>query len=266
MKSFFIILSFVLLIVPISLAHEEGNEAETNSAHKIHDNSLQNTLAGAAFLAILTIYILAVNKKKFFKKQKTILFILIVIPTILITFYLVYTTIYLNSISHTQGPIHWHADYEIWNCNEQIELINPQGFSNKIGSNIFHEHNDNRIHVEGVVINPLDVSLKEFFEVTGGTLTEKSLAINTPQGKKEINNNQPCNNQPAALQVFVWKTLAGKPSQEKIQNFPEYIISPYSNIPPGDCIIIEFSEEKSQTEKLCNTYKIAMEKGELIGS
>ena len=53
---------------------------------------------------------------------------------------------------------------------------------------------------------------------------------------------------------------------QKIDNFPEYVLSPYSQIPPGDCIIIEFSEEKQTTEHICETYKVAVQRGELSGS
>lgn len=267
MKKLILLLFVIFLVIPLAFAHEyetgEGKQEKTLS-HQIQDNSMLSTLAGAGFLALITIYMLATNKQKFFKKQKTILFILIILPAVLVTSYLVYSTLYLNSISHTEGPIHWHADYEIWNCNEQLELINPQGFSNKIGNNVFHEHNDNRIHVEGVVVNPQDVSLKEFFEVTAGELSLEHLTMNTNKGVITIQNTQLCNNQPSILQVFVWKTKGNTAYQEKIENFPEYVLSPESYIPPGDCIIIEFTGEKSQTDKLCQTYETALQKGELF--
>ena len=150
----------LLLVTPITAAHEEEEEEtilaheegeEKSLTHEIQDNSLQYTLWGAAFLAAITLYMLLIQRKKFFKRQKAILFILIIIATLTVTSYLIYTTLYLNFTSATKGPVHWHADYEIWNCNEKLELMNPEGFSNKIGSNVFHEHNDNRIHVEGVV-------------------------------------------------------------------------------------------------------------------
>ena len=51
--------------------------------------------------------------------------------------------------------------------------------------------------------------------------------------------------------------------QIKIDDFEEYIISPYSNIPPGDCIIIEFGPEKQLTDKICLPYKLAEEKGDI---
>lgn len=267
MKAFFFCIFFILLIIPLSFAHEDeiaGEEQEKTLPHQIQDNSMKNALAGAGFLALITLYILTTNKQKFFKKQKTILFILIVLTALLVTFYLIYSTLYLNAVSQTRGPVHWHADYEIYLCGEKVELINPEGLSNKIGSSIFHEHNDNRIHIEGVVVNPQEVSLKEFFEVTGGQLSATTLTISTPQSVRSVNNGELCNNQLAILQAFLYKTVNGKVQQEKLLDFPNYVISPQSYVPPGDCIIIEFSQESPQTDKLCQTYETALQKGELV--
>ena len=48
-----------------------------------------------------------------------------------------------------------------------------------------------------------------------------------------------------------------------MENFDDHILAPYSNIPPGDCIIIEFDTEKEKTEHICETYKVAIERGDL---
>ena len=53
--------------------------------------------------------------------------------------------------------------------------------------------------------------------------------------------------------------------QEKLDDFVEYILSPYQTIPPGDCIIFEFGELKDKTNYICETYKVAIDKGDLVG-
>ena len=61
---------------------------------------------------------------------------------------LIGSTIYLNTNSDSGGPVHWHADIEFWACGNEIELRDPTGFSNKIGTGTLHEHDDHRIHLD----------------------------------------------------------------------------------------------------------------------
>ena len=199
----------------------------------------------------------------FTNDKKLILFLLIIIPVILATIYLVGATIYLNSISHTQGPVHWHADYEIYACGNKITMKEPTGLSNKVGSEVFHQHGDNRIHVEGVVVDVADVDLHEFFEATLGELEHDKLVVPTNEYVAEYKNGDKCNGDEGVLQVFLYKTIDGKAVQEKLIDFEDYVLSPYANIPPGDCLIIEFDKEKETTNKLCETYRIAINKGAL---
>ena len=51
--------------------------------------------------------------------------------------------------------------------------------------------------------------------------------------------------------------------QTKLENFENYILSPYAYVPPGDCIIIEFDVEKDKTDKICESYTVAIERGDL---
>ena len=53
--------------------------------------------------------------------------------------------------------------------------------------------------------------------------------------------------------------------EQKLIDFEGYLLSPYSNVPPGDCIIIEFSEEKDFTDKMCDTYRQSIQKGDMVG-
>lgn len=180
---------------------------------------------------------------------KIFLFGLIVIVVLSVTTYLVWSTINTNIKSQTGGPVHWHADFEIYSCGQKVDLIDPTGWDNKVGTSLLHEHNDGRIHVEGPVMDLQDISLGKFFEVVGGLPLESEMV---------------CNGEVAKPQVFVYKVEGDTFYQEKIADYANYVLSPYSNVPPGDCIIIELDRKKDKTDKLCNFYKIAKEKGELV--
>ena len=94
------------------------------------------------------------------------LFVMIVLSIVLPTFTLLGSTVYLNMYSYVGGPVHWHADIEMWACNNELELRDPIGrFNNKIGTSVLHEHNDKRIHLEGVPITEKDASLGKFMVV-----------------------------------------------------------------------------------------------------
>lgn len=205
-----------------------------------------------------------------------------------VTFLLVGLTVYLNSVSLTKGPVHWHADFEIWACGEKLDLVNPKGFSNKIGTPLLHEHNDGRIHVEGVVLNEDDITLARFFEVIGGQFNKYRLAdlptaqnlttgefidlsgileIPTNAGSVTFNEKQPCSGDTRAeLQTFIYEVHSDKTySQRKIEAPSDYVLSPASQVPSGDCIIIEFGPVKARTEHLCRSYQTALQTGKLTG-
>ncbi|MBI2040082.1 hypothetical protein HYT18_03340 [Candidatus Microgenomates bacterium] len=228
----------------------------------IRANSLKYSLI--AFGMLLGLAVLALLFKNASDKIKYLLFGVVVVVAVLTTVYLAGSTIYLNQQSQTGGPVHYHADFEIYNCGQKVEIKDPEGFSNKVGTEVVHEHNDNRIHIEGVILDEHDASLGHFVEQIGGELHEDHMAIPAEGGLLEMENGQMCGNQEGNLQVFVYHTKGDSFSQRKlIDNPQDYIISPFGQIPPGDCIIIEFGPEKEKTDKLCTFYKVAKEKGEL---
>lgn len=247
------------------LAHE-GEEVfeivEPSLDQIIRANSVKYTLIAIVLLSVLTIVSLAVrNKSEFFKY---LFFGGFVLVSFLTTLYLGGSTIYLNQKSVTGGPVHYHADFEIYNCGQKVELKDPEGFSNRIGSEVVHEHDDDRIHVEGVILSEHDASLEHFFETIGGQLHKDHMAVPTRDGLLELKNDLRCpDGQTAYLQVFVHKTQNQFFSQQKLEDPENYIISPFSSVPPGDCVIIEFDKPKEKTDKLCNFYRVAKEKGEL---
>jgi len=76
------------------------------------------------------------------------------------------------------------------------------------------------------------------------------------------------------LQAFLYRIVNAYPNQKKgflyeqvkLENFADYVLSPYVNVPPGDCIIIEFDEEKDTTDKICETYSASIQKGYMTES
>lgn len=217
----------------------------------------------AAIIAIFFV-LLAILFRSAGNTIKKFLFAGIAVPIVLVTLYLTVSTISLNINSATGGPVHWHADFEIWDCGQKLDLIDPKGLSNRVGTPVLHEHGDNRIHVEGVVVDKEDVSLGKFFKVVDGKITNEELELATNSGKMIRQNGDQCPNGTfATLQVFIYKTQGNIFNQQKLSDIPSYVLSPFSQVPPGDCVIIEFDIPKDKTDKLCNFYKIAKDQGKI---
>lgn len=247
------------------LAHE-GEEILEKTApvldQVIRTNSINFTLWALLLLGILTVISILLKQKS--EGIKYLLFGAFLVVAIVNTIYLSGSTIYLNQKSQTGGPIHWHADFEIYSCGEEINIKDPQGFSNKTGEEITHEHNDKRMHFEGVLLDLHDASLGHFFESLGGSMSNSHLTLPTNNGLLTMRDGDLCKGQKASFQVFLYKTEGDAFTQQKLTDPQNYIISPEANIPPGDCVIIELDRHKERTEKICNFYKVAIQKGELI--
>ena len=102
--------------------------------------------------------------------------------------------------------------------------------------------------------------MHSFFKTIGGDLDNDRLEIPTDDKVLEIKNGDLCNGKPGKLQVFLYKIKNPDDvknrifEERKVENFENYVLSPYSLVPPGDCIIIEFGQEKQTTEHICDTY------------
>lgn len=259
------------ILFPVATAHDTGLphiEPEIVSETldtAISSYSLQTVYGAAIALGLLLFIAVAVRNPN--ESAKRILFWSIAAVIAIGTGLLIGMTVYLNQVSVTKGPVHWHADFEIWACGEQQDLKDPQGISNKIGTPTLHEHNDNRIHVEGVVVEYPDVNLGAFFRAIGGSLTDKSLAIPTVSGDKSYVTGQSCpdSNELAALQVFaITSDLQQRTySQQKLVDPAAYQFAEHAQVPPGDCIIIEFGAPKERTDELCQSYVVAKATGKL---
>ncbi len=246
---------------------------------------------------ILALLIFSLAKREKSEGLKLFLFSGIVAAAAVTTIFLAADTIVKNQLSASKGPVHWHADFEIFVCGEnpgetqkvqgqtrylaheeeedihpeeqnkahleKINLVDPTGLANRVGASDFHEHGDNRIHLEGVVTRPEDFTLAKFFEAIGGQLTPTLLRAPTKEGELIAQNGMTCpDGQKGTLQVFLYKTEGENIIQEKLSNFTDYVISPYGTVPPGDCLIFEFGPLKDKTENICNFYQIAIDNKE----
>lgn len=229
---YFLALFFILNT--ITFAHE-GEEEHGDYNVSIEEKYQINTTAAAFFgVAVLAAFviILIIFDNKLNEKNKKFLYVVFSVAIAAITIYFAATTVYINIVSATKGPVHWHADFEIWACGKKIDLVEPKGLLNKVGTATVHEHNDNRIHVEGVLLSKRDASIGAFFHAVNGYIDSSKIIVQTNDGVVEYENGNLCNNVPAKLYVFVNGNLIENPS--------EYVIAPYSNVPPGDTIKIIF--------------------------
>jgi len=249
-----------LLHFLITGSFDSGNVSNLDSI--VRDNSIFFTIIATVVLVVL-VFIAALVKKPS-DGLKLVLFVLMIATISLNTLYLSASTIYKNERSITGGPVHWHADFEIWNCGKEVDLVDPVGWSNKIGTPVFHEHNDKRVHVEGVVLGDEEVQLGRFFNVIGGNLTSQNLVTPLNDGTvMNVSNGDFCNGEPGMIQVFVYRTEGANFSQEKLQYPEDHILSGDSGVPPGDCIIVEFDQPKERTDKLCQSYQVQEQLGKL---
>jgi hypothetical protein len=253
--------------------------------------SINSILIASLVLVVLLVLASQIVKHKKLAYLKTPLFIAIAATIVIPSLLLMGSTVYVNTISESKGPVHWHTDIEFWVCGEEIELRNPTGFlSNKIGTSTYHEHDDKRIHLEGVVIEKeYDASLEKFMDVTDGFISNESLVIATeetifendtdgdiPSGNQDVvrdyltrtdeglyqiavENGQTCDeSQVAEVQVFLLRYNENDDTytQTKLSEPERYIMRDESIVPPGDCVIVEFDVNKVSTDRLCQQYGV----------
>jgi hypothetical protein len=245
-------------------------------------------VVGVASLCIVLLLIYASRQKRMKNSKKKILFVGITTLIAATTVFLFGATIYLNSVSYSKGPVHWHSDIEFWACGSEVELRDPIGLlSNKIGSATYHEHDDKRIHLEGVVVDlEYDASFEKFMTVTKGLVTDGQLVIPTNENYVEddvdgdqvadaarikqyhkkldsgwvidVRDGAMCGNEPSEVQMFVYSYDKDSESysQRKVDDPRRYTLRDESVVPPGDCVIVEFAPSKTRTDKLCAQYGV----------
>lgn len=253
------------------------------------------TVVYASIILIIATVIASLMKDKLPHLKKP-LFLIMATTLIGSTALLFGSTVYLNTRAESKGPVHWHTEVEFWACDTELELRNPHGLlSNKIGTATFHEHNDKHLHLEGVVVRKSeDASLQKFMRVTGGFLEREAIGIPLQEDEAEwyahgeqtdgdqqsldataqlknytrptkegpvmeLINGRSCGQQPAELQMFVYKFDKKSQTyrQEKVADPTTYVMSTDSSLgPPSDCVIVEFDRPKSRTNKLCEQYGV----------
>ena len=237
MKKRFLSLFFVMVFISIYISYShEGEEDEFMLDHsRLYPITQLEVVGYGSLIFGILILMIILSHKKINNVIKKSSYFLIVAVSLLVTFYLIITTLHLNMISITKGPVHWHADFEIWVCDKEVNLAEPKGLSNKQGVDLMHAHNDNRIHVEGVLLDTRAASLGAFFHAVSGSLSDDGLKVPTNEGLLSVHEGDKCNEKPGKLYVFVNGNLISDPSS--------YVISPYEKIPPGDRIKFVFTEK-----------------------
>jgi len=234
-RLFLLFLVMFALLASLSYSHEGEEEYMLDHSELYPITQWEAVTYGSAAFAILIAFILFFHKKMS-DVIKRIVYLLVAVVVGAVTIYLITVTLHLNVTSVSKGPVHWHADFEIWACDKEIFLAKPQRFlSNKQGVDLLHAHQDNRIHVEGVLLDYRQASIGAFFHAVGGSLTYDGMQVPTDDGLMSFHDGDKCNEQPARLYVFVNGKL--------IQNPKEHVIAPYEKVPPGDRIKIVFTEK-----------------------
>ena len=254
--TFGILLAILVLTLAahMALAHDEDLSLENHgTSEPVWVNPEIYIEISAAWLAVWGIF-LAMRGKKFVEAHKKTYFLLVIIPIIISSFYLAGYTVYENIISQTKGPIHWHADYQVWVCGQRLDLVDPKFPSNKIGTPLFHEHNDDRMHIEGTVMELQDIDLGRYFSVIGGELYPGHLKYRTqqsdglPEGLYDYHDGDYCpDGTQGSLKVYI--------NGRRMDDFNEYVIYPDAYVPPGDCIIVLFDgSESDTTDRICESW------------
>ncbi len=248
-----------------AFAHSAADGAVRFNESAVKETSIDSAIAAAVVIAALVCLALFVRDAS--ERFKTAVFSLIVAAAIIPTAYFVGGTLYLNAVSATGGPVHWHADFRIFSCGSEIELERPRGLSNKVGTAVFHHHGDKRIHVEGAVADLKSISLHEFFDVIGGSLADGDIAIPSTAGVVRQQNGDSCPDGTAGVwNVFVYQAFSADPTiieRRRLDSYAEYILSPHTVVPPGDCVIFEFGAPQTTTARLCALHEVARENGEI---
>lgn len=241
-QAFFFSIVFFFLAFSSVWAHEAGRPA--NPTNYLPIDPVPLATYGFAIIVLLSLVALAFQPK-LSELHKKIIFIVVSVIVIAVTVYAGASTVYLNLISESQGPVHWHADFEIWICGQKMtNLQTSQGFESYVGTPVLHHHNDYRIHVEGLVVKKQDVALHHFFEAIGGELTHTSISVPLNDGTiLSRKNGDLCNGQPANLRVFV-KNGKTNDAFMPVPELENYVLSPYTETVvrgyPGDLIKIVF--------------------------
>ncbi len=210
--------------------------------------------------------------------------------TFVATTVLLLSTILLQTTSDSSGNGHSQAEIEFWVCNTEIKpntayIDSGRQFSQdgkRISVSGFVDNTSST------------ASLGAYMQAIGGEIQSESITIplkddsaswlasqqwidGDPQGALDIGfieqhmlrnddsgatllditDGQRCpETNETELQVFVYTAdrQAKTYRQQKLDNPADYVLSSNQSVPPGDCVIVEFSQPKNTTDKLCPSY------------
>jgi hypothetical protein len=225
-------------------------------------------MAVFGFLLLLLLINVAFLVRKGSEYAKKLTFSLMIAVIAFPTAFFLGSTIYINVISATGGPVHWHADFRIIACGEELLPPEPDFWlSNKTGSSRIHQHVDNRLHVEGVLVTLKEASFANFFALQGGRLTKDAFLVPHLTGPTWYRNGDQCpDGTTAEWSVFIYETDVEEGTISKRQmspsEVPGHIPAPHINVPPGDCVIFEYGEPKDDTDLICSFTQIAINQGD----
>lgn len=172
--------------------------------------------------------------------------------------------VHQSQTSWSGGEIHWHADYEVLVEEggelQRLNLIDPSNYCNqenrstgalcnlndRTGATEYHEHNDNRIHLEGVFKERSDATLSAYFETFGGKLTSSEMRYPTNEGVVTVSESNDSNR---TLKIIVESGVVQERGWKVIDNPSEYVISRYKRGPTLDNIFIVFDSNSANYVK-----------------
>lgn len=191
------------------------------------------------------------------------------------SFYTAGAFVHQSQTSWSGGEVHYHADFEVLVEDggelQELDLADPGVFcktatgqsslmcklNDRTGLKEYHEHNDDRIHLEGTFKTMEDASLAAFFDTFNGELSNSKLVFPTNDGVVEKTNSGN-----RTLKILVHRGVAGNrrwcaigdvvPQDERCRNqytggyanSPSgYVVSPYSRGPNLDDIFIVYDSK-----------------------
>ena len=126
--------------------------------------------------------------KKFTKKIITLSIAAVILIGIVFLFYRA-ITISKDFEPYTSGLVHWHVDFSVRLCGQEVDFSNLGSETHHVGLPLLHTHGDNKIHIEGTVARAEDIAVGKFFEAIGHKFTSNSFDDYTNENDKCSGNN-----------------------------------------------------------------------------
>ncbi len=114
------------------------------------------------------------------------------------------------------GNIHWHATATLSVCGQPKPLPIPVAGEHERGLPLMHTHDDGRLHIEGFVGSPKDITLGKFMQAIGINFTSTQLFDKT--------NGNLCNGKPGKVVLLVNNSDNNQLADYSIQDGDKYDI------------------------------------------